>query len=152
VFSAKDAGENIRPAMGNHSRVVGPFWTLIPREIHDAVFLQKLKTESHQHVANRRQGHMLECLESNLEHFSPARVVVDTSEQVSSRIDAFFNAYKNLIRHEVLPLVDAVHEIRILAHGACSKIWFSGSRPSIQDSVRTPSEQAWNVRRDETSS
>jgi hypothetical protein len=69
---------------------------------------------------------MLEFLETNLEHFSPARVVVDTPEKVSSRVERFFGAYKNLTRHEVLPLVDAVARIRILVHMALirrSRFW-----------------------------
>jgi hypothetical protein len=69
---------------------------------------------------------MLEFLETDLEHFSPGRVVVDTSEKVSSRVERFFGTYKNLTRHAVLPLVDAVEGIRILPHMALvirSRFW-----------------------------
>jgi hypothetical protein len=137
--------------MGNRSPVVRAFWALIHREIQEDMFLQELKTESEHHAANSRQGHMLEFLETNLEHFSPVRVVVDTPEKVSSPVEGFFGHYKNP------PDMKCYHWSMRWKESAFSLTWLL-----LEDLVfgfpgfhlrfsRTRSEQAWNIRRHDTS-
>jgi hypothetical protein len=92
VFCAKHLGENIRRAMGHQSKAAGAFWDLRHGTITEKIFMEILKAESELYDNGSVKGRMLEFLEENLEHFSPARVNDDTSEKASSRVEGFFGA------------------------------------------------------------
>jgi hypothetical protein len=86
VFCAKYLGEIIHRRMGHQSKAVGALWDLIHGITYERTFLEILKAESELYNKSSGKGGMLQFLEANLAHFSPARVNDDTSEKTSSRV------------------------------------------------------------------
>jgi hypothetical protein len=76
--------------------------------------LATLYLESGTHPPDSPQQTIVEFLSTNREHFSPSRVQDDAAEQVSSRVEGFFGAYKNMAHHEIISLPTAVKGICIL--------------------------------------
>jgi hypothetical protein len=121
VFCPKDLGENVKRAMGNRLRTVEAFWDLLHRKIPEDTSVQILKTESERFAKSSWQAHMLDFLKANPGYLSAVQVMDDTCESASSRVEEFFGACKNLTRHEVLPQVTVVKEIRLLGQMAFAR-------------------------------
>jgi hypothetical protein len=80
--------------MGNRSQTVEAFCNLLHRKIPEDAFVQILSAESERFAKGSRQAQMLDFLKANLGHFSPVQVIDDTCGSTSSRVEAFFGAYK----------------------------------------------------------